>query len=761
MSLSAGKTYLDALFDASPIGMAVFDSSLRYVRVNQALAELNGVSAAGHLGRTPGEVIPELASTVEPILRRVLLSREGIHRVPVTGETRAQPGVTRHWVASWLPIDVGGERGVAFFAEERTDHVAAERALRASELRFREISEAAPLGIFLTDADGTLVYSNPAAQRILGRTAAELLGSGWRGLVHPEQRDALFQSVEEGRALGGTFEVHAMAMRPDGTEVWTEVVSQPLHDGDRQVGRVSLMTDVTERRRMLMALHESEALFRELSENVDAVFYIASPQSSQVDYVSRGFEAIWGRSPEEVRRNPRIWLEAIHPDDRARVVEAFERDRATFRAEYRVVRPDGAVRWISDRSFPVRNAAGELVRIAGVATDETARHSLEAQLLQAQRMESIGRLAGGVAHDFNNLLTVILSHAAFARQDPLNAEEDLMAVTRAGARAAELTRQLLAFARRQVIEPRVVDLNALTTQIERMLRRLIGEHVQLSTMLEPGLWPVKVDPAQMEQVLVNLAVNARDALPDGGKVMIETANVQLDDGYAATHADVIPGEYVMLAVSDNGVGIDPALLPMIFEPFFTTKPSGMGTGLGLATCYGIVHQAGGHIWAYSEPGKGATFKAYLPRAHGVPGEGASTTAMGQVRGDETVLLVEDDAAVRAIAARALRAHGFTVLEAGDGVEGLEVSRGHAGEIHVVVTDVVMPRMGGKELAVRLAEERPGTRVLFASGYTRNAIVHHGELEAGRHFLQKPYLPATLAQKVRELLDAPEAERPGS
>ncbi|ODT04895.1 MAG: hypothetical protein ABS52_01715 [Gemmatimonadetes bacterium SCN 70-22] len=761
MSSPAGETYLDALFEASPIGMAVFDSSLRYVRINRALAEMNGVAAAEHIGRTMREVIPELAPTADPILRRALTSSEGIHRIPVSGETRAQPGVERHWIASWLPIEVRGERGVAFFVEERTEQVAAERALRASELRFRGMSEAAPLGIFLTDVDGNVVYSNPAAQRMLGRSAEELQGDGWTRVVHVDDQEALFRRVEEGRASGGTFMFDVRATRADGTLVWGEIVSQVLFDGERPVGRVSLMTDVTERRRMLMALHESEDLFRELSENVDAVFYIARPESSQVDFVSRGFETIWGRSPDELRRNPRIWLDAIHPDDRSRVVEAFERDRTTFRAEYRVVRPDGAMRWISDRSFPVRNAAGEVVRIAGVATDETTRHTLEAQLLQSQRMESIGRLAGGVAHDFNNLLTVILSHAAFARQDPLHADEDLTAVTRAGARAAELTRQLLAFARRQVIEPRVVDLNALTTQTDRMLRRLIGEHVELVTELEPELWPVKVDPAQMEQVLVNLAVNARDALPGGGTVTIETAKVTLDEGYAATHADVAPGDYVMLAVSDNGSGIDPALLPMIFEPFFTTKPSGMGTGLGLATCYGIVRQAGGHIWAYSEPGQGATFKVYLPRAHGVPGEAAPAATMGQVRGDETVLLVEDDASVRAIAARALRAHGFTVLEAGDGVQALEVARGYGGEIHVVVTDVVMPRMGGKELAARLAEERPRTRVLFASGYTRNAIVHQGVLEVGRNFLQKPYVPATLAQKVREVLDAPEAEGSGA
>ncbi|HEX4934628.1 MAG TPA: ATP-binding protein, partial [Gemmatimonadaceae bacterium] len=468
---------------------------------------------------------------------------------------------------------------------------------------------------------------------------------------------------------------------------------------------------VSERRRMEAELLESQELFRELAENVDAVLYLASPDADGVDYVSPGFWSIWGFTPEELYARPSLWLEAIHPDDRQRVLEAFARDRGGFRAEYRIVRPDGEIRWISDRTFPVTNADGELTRIAGVATDETTRHTLERQLLQAQRLESIGRLAGGVAHDFNNILTAILSHAAFARQDPSQADEDLAAIERAGARASELTSQLLAFARRQVIEPRIVDLNALTGQVDRMLRRLIGEDVQLQTILAEALWPVKVDPAQMEQVLVNLAVNARDAMPDGGVLTIETGNVVLDEGYTASHADVTPGEYVMLAVSDSGTGIAPDVLPMVFEPFFTTKPSGTGTGLGLATCYGIVKQAGGHIWAYSEIGRGATFKIYLPRVEGAPSDVMPGSPGTPERGHETVLLVEDDPSVRAIAVRALRAQGFTVLEAYDGVHALEVARAPPGEIHLLVTDVVMPRLGGKELAAQLVAERPSLKVL--------------------------------------------------
>ena len=753
MTADGSLPWLDALFEASPVGLAILDASLRFVRINPTLAELNGVSVAEHIGRTLREILPELAPVTEPVVRHVLERGEAVRDIPLSGTTPRQLGVLRHWRASYIPLELGGARCVATYVEDITDQVTAEQALQASELRFRTICEAAPLGIFLTEGASQVVYANPAAQRMVGRPESELLREGWGAAVHPDDVasvTAIVRAADQSRR--GDLQVDARFVRPDGTVVWTETVAREVYDGSRHLGRVAVMSDVTERRKIEAALHESEALFRELSENVDAVFYLSRPDVSRIDYVSRGFTTVWGRSREELQSNPDLWLTTIHPDDRARVTAAFGRDRAGFKAEYRVVRPDGSVRWVSDRSFPVRDAEGKIVRIAGVATDETERRTLEAQLLQAQRLESIGRLAGGVAHDFNNLLTVVMSHAAFARQDPKGAEEDLISIERAGRRAAELTSQLLAFARRQVIEPRVVALNALTGQVDRMLQRLLGEQVALETQLQPDLWTVRVDPAQMEQVLVNLAVNARDAMPNGGTLTIETANVELGGGYALTHADVVPGEYVMVAVSDSGEGIDPALLPMIFEPFFTTKPSGVGTGLGLATCYGIVKQAGGHIWAYSEPGRGSTFKLYLPRAEGEVADTAHAVPDPAVQGDETILLVEDDADVRAIAVRALRVQGFRVLEATDGVDALEVARAYAGTIHLLLTDVVMPRMGGKELAAVLVVERPAMRVLFASGYTRNAIVHQGVLEQGRHFLQKPYVPATLARRVREVLD---------
>jgi nitrogen-specific signal transduction histidine kinase/CheY-like chemotaxis protein len=382
------------------------------------------------------------------------------------------------------------------------------------------------------------------------------------------------------------------------------------------------------------------------------------------------------------------------------------------------------------------------------------------QLAQAHKLEAVGRLAGGIAHDFNNLLTVITGRAdfllhTFQADDPRLRQIDLISQT--ARRAAALTRQLLAFSRKQVLQPKVLDLNAVVGTMDAMLRRLIGEDIDLLTALQPDLGRVKADPGQLEQVILNLAVNARDAMPRGGRLTLETADVELDETHARRHIGARPGRYVKLAVSDTGCGMDAETQARIFEPFFTTKEAGKGTGLGLATVYGIVKQSGGHIWVYSEPGRGTIFKIYLPRVEEVP-ESAAPEAYHGIRrqGSETVLLAEDDAELRGLASEILRGHGYTVLEATNGVEGAGVAEGHAGPIHALVTDVVMPRMGGRELAEALRSAHPETKVVYMSGYTDNAIMHHGVLEPGIVLLEKPFTPDALLGKVREVLDAPES-----
>ena len=407
---------------------------------------------------------------------------------------------------------------------------------------------------------------------------------------------------------------------------------------------------------------------------------------------------------------------------------------------------------------PLMAPEGEILGVIGVATDVTERRRLEDQLRQAQRMEAIGRLAGGVAHDFNNLLAAVLGHSELmlGRIEPghplrRGAEE----IQKAAARGAMLTRQLLAFGRKEVVAPRVIDLHAVVAGMDAMLRRLIAEDIQLESVLGPGQVPVRADRGQLEQVILNLVVNARDAMPRGGRITVEVEWVTLDEAYAQSHPTIRPGPHAMLSVTDTGHGMDAETLAHVFEPFFTTKERGKGTGLGLATVYGIVEQSGGHVHAYSEPGIGSTFKVYLPRVDEAIFEPEVGGQVAPVRGgSETVLLVEDEDGVRATAREALESNGYTVIEARNGVEALEVYQRHAGRVELLVSDVVMPRMGGGELAQRLSAECPEIRVLFISGYPDDAVVRHGVVEHGSALLQKPFALSDLARKVREVLDAP-------
>jgi DNA-binding response OmpR family regulator/signal transduction histidine kinase len=462
-------------------------------------------------------------------------------------------------------------------------------------------------------------------------------------------------------------------------------------------------------------------------------------------------DAIVGSSAAKLHGD-KVFMEVIKPELDKCLAGAPVRYAAWF--DY----PGLGRRFMDVTYNPYKDQKGEISGVVVCVHDLTEQRRLEEQLRQSVKMEAIGTLAGGVAHDFNNLLTIILGNSDIALQriDKDNPFiKNIEQIRRAGQRAALLTSQLLAFSRKQVVQPKVINLNEVIADTEKMLKRLIGEDIDLVSMLDSRLARVMADPGLIEQVIINIAINARDAMPHGGKLTIETVNVYLGEDYARHHLEVVPGHYAMVAVSDTGCGMDEATLSHIFEPFFTTKTKGKGTGLGLSVVFGIVKQSGGHIWVYSEPGNGTTFKVYLPTVEQDPEslEAGAEREEPPVGGGETVLLVEDDDAVRDLAGGVLREYGYTVYEAHDGYQALKLYNSHEGPIHLLVTDVVMPGMNGRELAQKIESLRPALKVLFVSGYTDNAIVHHGVLDAGTAFLQKPFTPEALARKVREVIDS--------
>jgi PAS domain S-box-containing protein len=635
----------------------------------------------------------------------------------------------------------------------------AEEALRAAERRYRSLVEQLPLVTYIDalDAESSNIYTSPQIEPLLGYTTAEWANDRelFVKTLHPEDRDRVLAEHAWTHATCEPLRTEYRLIARDGRVVWLQDEAVVVRDDEgTPLFLQGYLLDITERKAAEQALAERENLLQTIIETEPECVKLIGTDGTLQEMNRAGLEMIEADSLEQVAG--RDVAELIAPEHRTAFRALTQKALAggSGHLEFELIGLKGARRWMETHAVPLRAPSGEVRAALSVTRDVTRRRQLEEQLTQAQKLEAVGRLAGGIAHDFNNLLTGILGYsdllrAALPEDDPRRADAD--EVKKAAERAASLTQQLLAFSRRQVLQLRVVDLNRIVEEMDRMLRPLIGEDVELVMACAPHLGRVAADPGQIEQVIANLVVNARDAMPAGGRLVIETANVYVDEELAAGHpAEIRPGPHVVLSMTDTGVGMDTETQARAFEPFFTTKDVGKGTGLGLATVYGIVKQSGAAIWVYSEPGEGSSFRIYFPRVDDeVELSVEPPVSSASENGTETVLVVEDERLVRDLIAEELSRRGYSVLTALNGADALALAETHDGGIDVVVTDVIMPEMGGLELTQRLTALRPGIRVVYMSGYSERAVTD----DVGPWpLLQKPFSTGSLAGKIREVLD---------
>jgi two-component system cell cycle sensor histidine kinase/response regulator CckA len=745
---------VEGIFQSTPDG--------RFLTVNPALARILGYESTDEVVKTITDVTHQLYVNPEARIEAARLEEQrGILEGFEFEAYRKDGGKI------WLSLNrrsVRDQAGTELYREgsieDITERKRAAEGLRESEARKRAILESALDCIVTMDHAGLVVDWNPAAERTFGFMRADAIGKEMADLIIPprfreQHRRGLahYLTSGQGPVLGKRLELSAVTA--DGSEFPIELAINRIESEGLPMF-TGYIRDITERKRAEQKLSQSEERYRDLVENAHDIIYTHDLEGNYTSMNKAGELSTGYTHEEAMTLNLR---QTIAPECMEYAKDMLRRKLAgesVTAYELEILAKDGH-RITVEANTKLVYHDGVPVGVQGIARDVTERKQLEDQLRQSQKMEAIGQLAGGVAHDFNNLLTAINGYSGLALQridqdHPLRSY--LEEIKKAGDRAANLTRQLLAFGRKQILQPLPINLNDIVTDMNKMLRRLIGEDIVLTAKLDPALTRVKADPGQIEQVLVNLVVNARDAMPQGGNLTIETATVELDQEYANTRVGVLPGDYVMLAVSDTGIGMDEATEARIFDPFFTTKEKGKGTGLGLSTVYGIVKQSGGNILVYSEPGHGTTFKVYLPQIIAEPQKTvAAVVDVALPSGSETILLVEDEDVVRGLASKILEQAGYKVLAASRGAEAIRLCREQTEPIHLLLTDVVMPETSGKEVADQVTELLPSLRVLFMSGYTDEAIVHHGVLDSNVEFIQKPFTPAGLVMKVREVLDS--------
>jgi len=719
---------------------------------------------SGRVEDAVGRIHPEDRPRVEAAIQTAV---EGAAQYAMQYRV-VRPDGTTCWIDAHGVVVRDGATRMLGVGIDITELKKAEQSVEESEAKYLLLLNSTAEAIYGLDLGGNCTFCNPACLRLLGyRSPGDLLGKNMHDVMHhtradgtPYPRNAwqIYVAIREKQPSHHTDEVF---WRADGTSFPAEYWSYPMSKGAELVGSVVTFLDISERKRAVKALQQSESQYRELFENATYGIFRSSPDGSLLD-VNPALVSMLGYDSQEELMTRNLDRDIYEtPLARRAAIDTCKLAGRVDGVEVRWKRRDGKPIDVRMSGRMIRAGHGQDGQMEVLVDDITVRRNLEQQLRQAQKMEAVGRLSGGIAHDFNNLLGVIIGYSEIL-EERLGRDEKLrkpvVEIRKAGQRAASLTRQLLAFSRQQVLEPKVLRLNAVVSDIEKMLRRLIGEDIELTTELAANLGHVKADQGQMEQVIMNLAVNARDAMPSGGKLVIETKNVEVDQEVALQRGYINPGSFVMIAVTDTGMGMDAETQSHIFEPFFTTKEQGKGTGLGLATVYGVVKQSDGFVWVYSEPGHGARFEVLLPRVE-EPAHIALKPANSRSSrsGSETILLVEDDDSLRGLATAILSESGYAVLEAANGAGALTLAREKSrGQIHLLLSDVVMPGMSGPQVADEVSSIHPDMKILFMSGYSEFAAGHDQISRPGRFLLQKPFTQQELTSKVREVLDVCEA-----